>query len=551
LLVNFKLYGASGGMSSSCARCGASHAAGAAACASCGQPRVAAAGTGDFQYGMLDLGSGPDLKAAPALDLGLPNPREQAAASRWGAATSLELPQPKAPAARPVSAPLAIEAAAPAALADSTLSELEGLDFSAPVRDRASATGANAASSAQRRSAETLLAGTQPAPGTSAPDTAMPYGRGALLDDNPFNVAFGSGAAAQPALELVNVNEPIVPAQPAAPPAPRESGPQKRARTIREIAQYGAPPEKLYGAPAYWVRIVLRKRVLMEQLAALSAQRKRADDAANEALAKLGEALYALREDAQLADLSRQIAAVKDAEARAGEVEAESQKRKQELQRTLAKLDRDLGRREKHVAPLRIKESELTAKIDELKARARKLDAQRKKLETELEAVRAKGGNPERFGALQTERDARHGELQNLGIEMRPLEDDLAALQRDIAKHTRAIGALQEQRQAANTQLQRAEQTHRVSFGTAKGVRLQALLSLANAGIKIGLGELVPDCEKAADDAAEQAEEKRALEEIHRAAVDSYDHKAFSQGLTILLGGSVALFLLLAVLVVM
>jgi hypothetical protein len=289
----------------------------------------------------------------------------------------------------------------------------------------------------------------------------------------------------------------------------------------------------------------------MEQLAALSAQRKRADDAAGEELAKVGEALYALRDDPQLADLSRQVAAVKEAEARAGKVEAESQKRKQELQRTLAKLDRDLGRREKHVAPRRAREAELAASLEEMRARARKLDAQRKKLEAELETVRAKGGNPERFGALQNERDARHGELQTLGIEMRPLEDDLAKVQREVAKHTKAIAALQEEKQAATTLLQRAEQAHRVSFGTAKGVRLAALLSLANAAIKIGLGELVPDCEKAADDAAEQAEEKRALEEIHRAAVDSYDHKAFSQGLTILLGGSVALFLLLAVIVVL
>lgn len=545
-------------MSASCTRCGVSLSPGVTACASCGQPRIAATGSGDFQYGMLDLGAGPDLNAGPALDtVSDPPPRRDAPGQRWGAATSLEDPRAKAASAAETRGATARSGAmaatksqaqppAPAAAPGSSLSELEGLDFSAPVPARTSATGS---SSSQRRSAETLVAGTQPMPGGHAGDPAMPYGRGAMLDDNPFNVAFSSGAAAQPALELVNVNEPIAPPQPAAPPPPKESAPQKRARTIREIAQYGSPPEKLYGAPAYWVRIVLRKRLLMEQLAALSAQRKRADDAANEQLAKLGEALYALREDAQVADLSRQIAAVKEAEARAGKVEAESQKRKQELQRTLAKLDRDLGRREKHVAPLRAKESDLGAKLDEMKTRARKLDAQRKKLETELEAVRAKGGNPERFGALQNERDARHGELQNLGIEMQPLEDDLAALQREIAKHARAIGALQEQRQTANTQLQRAEQTHQVSFGTAKGARLAALLSLANAGMKIGLGELVPDCEKAADDAAEQAEEKRALEEIHRAAADSYDHKAFSQGLTILLGGSVALFLLLAVIV--
>ena len=106
--------------------------------------------------------------------------------------------------------------------------------------------------------------------------------------------------------------------------------------------------------------------------------------------------------------------------------------------------------------------------------------------------MRAKGGNPERFGALQNERDARHGELQTLGIEMRPLEDDLAGVQREVAKHMRAIAALQEDKQAANTQLQRAEQAHRVSFGTAKGVRLQALLSLANAASRSGSASSCP-----------------------------------------------------------
>jgi hypothetical protein len=535
-------------MSTSCARCGVSLAPELTACASCGEARVAPAGSDDFQYGMLDLGGGPDLNAVPAPDmLGDPLTRRDAEAPRWGVATSLEDPRSKAATmvetrgvtSRSGTQP-ATQLQAPQPLASSSsLSELEDLDFSAPVRS---------SSSSQRRSAETLLAGTQPVSAASArqPDPAMAYGRGVMLGEDPLNAAFHGGA--QPALELANLNAPKVAPQPQVPP--KESAQQRRARMIREIARYGSPPEKLYGAPAYWVRILLRKRVLMEQLAALSAQRKRADDVASDELAKLGEALFALRQDPQVADLSRQIAAVKEAEARAGKVEAESQKRKQELQRALAKLDRDLSRREKHVAPLRARETELATALEDMRARSRKLDAQRKKLEAELESVRAKGGNPERFGALQTERDARHGELQTLGIEMRPVEDDLAAVQSEVAKHMRAIASRQEEKQAATTQLQRAEEAHRVSFGTAKGVRLQALLSLANAGMKIGLGELVPDCEKAADDAVEKAEEKRSLEEVHRAAVNSYDHKAFSQGLTLLFGGSLALLLLLAVLVV-
>ena len=398
---------------------------------------------------------------------------------------------------------------------------------------------------------------------------AMPHGRGATLDDDPFNSAF-AGADGAPALgldldlEFVAVQRQPPPEQAAAsPPCDRDAEPasdtepeqspqQGRARRMREIASYGPPPDKLYRAPAYSVRVMLRKRVLMEELAALSMQRKRADDMAGEALAKLAESLYALQGDPRLGELSRQIAAVADAEAQVGSVEAQSRKRRQELEREIARLDPQIARRQEQAAPLRARESELAASADPLKARIGRIRARLKKLDAEIEAARAKsGGAAERSAALETERAARHDEAEALAGELRPLAEDLARVRGALGKLERASSALAEQKRIAVIARDRVDQNQRVSSGSAKGARRHALLSLAKAGRRAGLGELVPEEEREAAETAARADECRAQEELHRAAAQSYDHTAYTQGLTILLGGSGALFLVLAMLVLL
>ena len=119
----------------------------------------------------------------------------------------------------------------------------------------------------------------------------------------------------------------------------------------------------------------------------------------------------------------------------------------------------------------------MVARSDELKAMARRADTLSRKAEADLEAVRAKGGvEPERWAAMVAERDARLGEFQTLGIQLQPLADDLSQVRRELAVHTRAIAAIQDEMRAALGAFERAEQTQRVTVGSARGARIDALI---------------------------------------------------------------------------
>ncbi len=408
--------------------------------------------------------------------------------------------------------------------------------------------GENAARPPVGASRSGTMRAVNPVPAASAADPALSYGRGMMLDDNPFNDAFAGGQDA-PALELEA--DAIAAAPPIEEPEPPRSEPpppeQVRARAIVDIAKYGPRPTSLLQQPMYWFRVMNRKRVLSVELAALSAERKRTDDQAQEALAALGEALLALRGSPELAALDRQFAAVEDAENRVGHAAAQGQKRRQGVNQELTRLKGELARAEAKAAPLREREQQLAASSEALKTNARRAEALTRKAEAELEAARAKGGaDPARWAAMVAERDARLGEFQTLGIQLQPLEDDLAEARRALAVHTRAINGIQDEMRSAVGVFERAEQTQRVTVGSARGARLQALISLANASLKLGLHELVPDYSEAVIEAAERADKQRQLEELQRAAVNSYDSAAYMRGFNMLLGSSLLLFVSLA-----
>ncbi len=431
----------------------------------------------------------------------------------------------------------------------------------ATLRDGTDAAAAPARERPERAISGKVVAASAPrAAAQPVVDPMASYGRGMMLDDDPFNASFGTQGEL-PSLEVEGREEPPAaaiasvapPVESLSPPVPVETPAERRAREIHEIAGYGPPPLKPIGAPMYCVRVMLRKRVLDETLAALSAQRKRSDDHAQAELAQMGEALYALRRDPRLAPLGKLIKALAGAEARVGDMQAQDQRRQQSNSQDMARIDRELAACERDTAPLREAEARAEADIEALKAEMRRADLQRKKTEAELEALlRAKPpADPERVAAARAERDARHGQLQTFGIQLRPLEDDLAAVRRDLAKHLRAVAVLQSEKQTSMAALERAQQNHRVSFGSARDGRTQVLVALANAGLKHGLGELVPDAERSAYEAAARAQHKRAEEELHRAAVASFDEKAYTRGLVMLLGSAGFVFVTLALMILL
>jgi hypothetical protein len=379
----------------------------------------------------------------------------------------------------------------------------------------------------------------------------LEYGSGKMLGDDPLSESYSDGEA--PSLEIEESADPRRRGQRAdSPPPPRElTAEEKRWHEVATLAGYGKPPANIAGAMGYWLRVTLRKRELDAELASLSAQRKRTDDAARDALAKLGEALHALRRDPRLATLAKQIEAVSSADEQIGSADKTGAQKKQTLERERAQIDDESRAIEAQAAPLRAREAELLARVEDIKARSKQADARRRKLEQELEALRKKpGGDAHAAARLKTERDALHGEVQNLGIELGPLEDDLSIVRKELSVHERNLSTLQQEQQAAATALERAQQAHRVSSGSARGARRDALSALASAASESGLAALAPAELKAAQEAAERRDRKRAEEELYRAAAGSFDEAIYKQGQALLIGGAGFLLLVLILVVI-
>jgi hypothetical protein len=558
MLVNSTRDGVVFAMSLNCGHCGQPLKAGAASCARCGK----SAETLGMQYGMVDLGAGDDLPELPSLDTveqrhAIPAARTKGVTQRKAAS---------GPVARPGAATgrtgagtdagrSGVSSKATARSTGSQSREQKGAARQTGADSASSRTGSGARSNVARSGAAVRsgqAARTASAQAMAAVDPGASYGRGAMMDEDPFNQAFGAGGS-NAALELEHERERVSPepeettdAEPV--PVVEETPVEVRERRIGEIAAYGAAPARVTGYPLYCVRVLLRKRVVAEELAALSIQRRRADDAASEALAKLGEALYSQRQDPDLAPLAKLFAAVSAAEHQVGHVEAQGQKRKSETDQELERLDQMLETLDRKAAPLRQRETEIDADLTQRKAEVRRADMLLRKAEAELEALlRSKAAaDGERVAAMHAERDARHGELQTLGIELRPVEDELGTVRRQLAQLLRTAASLQEEKQMTVVAHDRATQNHRVSSGSARGARAQALVSLATAALKQGFQELAPEQTQGVDESTERAERKRQQEELHRAALNSYDHKAYSQGLTALLGAGILFFLSLA-----
>jgi hypothetical protein len=118
------------------------------------------------------------------------------------------------------------------------------------------------------------------------------------------------------------------------------------------------------------------------------------------------------------------------------------------------------------------------------------------------------------------------------------VQSNLAGVREELAKQNAVIAKVQRSRDAASAAGQRAQNTERVSSGSAKGDRSRALAALASTALKQGIGEMFPREADAAAEATNQADRLRAQEELHRAAVACYDHKRYTQGVGILLGSS-------------
>ncbi len=357
------------------------------------------------------------------------------------------------------------------------------------------------------------------------------------------------GSPAGPVIDTISLPPPKSAGQ--AHVAPPESQQQVRARSIKSLAEYGEQPKNIFQTVPYFVRVMLRRRELQQELSQLATQRKRIDGQADDALCALGEVLYALRNDPRTKPLLQQFRVVAEAHEQVGVKEAAGQQASAQHKQELARLTREIAKADFEVSPLRKREAELQAREDSLKSQVKKREGLVRKAEAELEKIRASKDftAPDKIAMLEAERDAHSGEIQSFNVQLLPLQEDLGALRREIAKHMGTISALREEESAVNRAMDREQERHRMTTGGARSAHREALRALAGYAQRSKLATLCPAENDAAIDAADRARKKHEVEELQRAATQSYDAESYKRGMYLLVGGTAAFFVIFVALI--
>jgi hypothetical protein len=412
----------------------------------------------------------------------------------------------------------------------------------APVRQRTRPAAASGAASAARSRA--------PVPKPTVADDDDPNG---VLSIGMVDLGGGGAGFGSPGLDLVSLPPP------AAAPAHEEQEAQEHAvqesqqQRIEAIAGFGTRPERFYEAVPYFVRVLMRKRVVDAEVASVTTHRQRLDQQADDALYALGEALCVLQKDARLKKLQLQLRTVAETQKQIGAKEAASKKASAENSRELSRIAADVAKLEADAEPLRKREGEAQEKADKLKELIKRKEVSIRKIDDEVKQLRMSTDATavDRIAALEAERAAHHGDVQSRHVQLLPLQDDLSAIRKEIAKRMQSISALHDEERKLTQAMGREQERQRVSAGGVRSAYKDALKSLALAAQKAELDALAPEASQAAIDAVERAKAKRKLEQLHRAAAQSYDRGAYTRGMYILVGATVAVFVVFAAMIVL
>ncbi|HEX7479792.1 MAG TPA: hypothetical protein VF331_18455 [Polyangiales bacterium] len=519
-------------MSQACARCGGQVTQGSAVCGRCGARLPAPAQNSAAGWGGLDIERNA-LPQSGATSNTLSGARAPASSRTTG--TRRANPEASAASQRMPASPASPNSRSLATQRSSVT--------------RASAPGNQAAASAAAAARVAAVVQSTPAavPGvrTNA-DQALSgvNGYGDLENLTGFDGA--------PALDLVSVPPPRPASSPPAAQTPA-SLERSRADQARALAAYGDAPKKLYQTVPYFIRVLMRKRELDAELASITPMRKRLDGQAEDAMCALAELYYGQRTDPRLKPLAQQLRVVAESQSHVGAEEAAgarvAEQHKREIDRVLA----DIHKLERQAEPLRKREAEAQHRADTHKAQIRRNEALVRKAEAEIKALKTSTDVTaiDRITALEADRQAHHGEIQTLNVQLLPLQEDLGALRRELAKQLGTITALHEEQRKLSSVADRETQRHRLTTGGARTAHREALRSLATAALRAQLGGFFPEQAKVAVEAEQRAAKKREAEEVQRAAASAYDDAKYKQGMFILVGGTAFVFLVFAGLIVL
>lgn len=328
---------------------------------------------------------------------------------------------------------------------------------------------------------------------------------------------------------------------------------------IERVAGYGAPPAGLLDAVAYVLAVARRRSALGELRAAAERRLRAAKGDAEEALRRLGRAVYDERHRLDAPALAEAIDAVDAASAEVVDAGARAASVLASVASDEARADAEIASARAQVDPLRDQETKLAAQREVAEHDLRRADARRKRVDIELRNLRASFeaqpslGAPgtegaSKLGMLEADLAARDAEVRLLEGRVADRTADLGRVRRELAAAVARVAAAEEARRKIADQARLTAATQASETGAAESVQDAALVALGREALTRGVGRGMPAFDPAA--AAERAWGERAREvALYDAAMDGFDRDGFRKGLGIL-AGSVAIIVLAIVVAV-
>jgi len=336
--------------------------------------------------------------------------------------------------------------------------------------------------------------------------------------------------------------EDAAPLAPESVPPPAQTPQDRKRARIESVAGYGpVPTSPLYFAP-YFVKVFMRKRVVTQELLQLTKVRKRASQAHVDAMCQVGESLHVRRTDPTLAPLARQFEVISsadsaiDEQAEAGAASRDDALRELDaLARRVEAIEVQLKPVQQRMEGLEQQAGTLTRKMTEAEQAATKIDAEIVRINA-LETPT--GEDRARVQQMAAQREQVSQVMARIDAELSPRRQEIDALRGKFNKQRRAADELIGERDSLSEIMGRERDRQAVEAGASRGALREALKALAEVAIEQGLTDQVTALVEKVEKLEAELKRKRQHEGVYRAALSSYDEKAYKQGGIVLVGGT-------------
>ena len=397
------------------------------------------------------------------------------------------------------------------------------------------------------------------------PEPAAPLGAQTLGD--PF-MDLGEG---MPDLELADVDDklPLPSLPPPSGPGRVAGAPQYAAAGATAphldagdeaealtLADYGEPPASFVTWVPYALLVTARRSALKKAMASLARLEAVAVQDAEDAMCALGKALHAHADRGRLEPLAVLLQDCDEAEGvAAGRSEQWAQSREAaEAQRS--SLTQKLEHAQRAALPYRDRETKLATQMETRASDLRRAEAKRSRVQIEIRNLRQAAERTEapldeaKLGLLDAELEAREADVATARGHVDELTPKLATARKELASMLSEANEIQKQRRAVDVAQDRTEKLHLSTTGDAEKAYRQATHALASAAVERDLAaDLAPGPARTAALMTRTLESRGRELELHRLALRVYDKAAYQKGWALIVGVTVVVLVMLAVMV--